>query len=410
MAYRRIFATPHVLSLAAASVVARLPVGMVGIGLVIFVHARTGSFGAAGAAVGAYTIGLALTAPLLGRLVDRRGPRPVLVPAALLSSTATAGVVALGNAGAATAALVAFAAVAGAGMPPIGGLLRHLWPDIVEHDLLVNAYVVDSIVIEATFVVGPLLTGLLAATAGPAEALLAAAVFSFIGVVWFVASPLLRGFEPAPAHQHTRAGALASPAIRLLVLTGVPVGSTFGALDVALPAFGAAHGSIALGGPFTASLAAGSALGALVYGSAPQRFGPPSRTIVRLAVFQSLVCLPLLLAPAVAPMLLLGVLAGTFIAPTITARTQIARVTMPPGTGTEVFTWLSLSIMVGASAGSALAGPLVQAGGWRAGVVLAAALPALGLPLLLARRGLLRGAVAPARTAEPTQSRVEVLE
>jgi hypothetical protein len=37
---------------------------------------------------------------------------------------------------------------------------------------------------------------------------------------------------------------------------------------------------------------------------------------------------------------MLGVLAGTFIAPTITARTQIARVTMPPGTGTEVFTWL----------------------------------------------------------------------
>jgi len=107
-------------------------------------------------------------------------------------------------------------------------------------------------------------------------------------------------------------------------------------------------------------------------------------------------------------MLVLGVLAGTFIAPTITARTQIARVTMPPGTGTEVFTWLSLSIMVGASAGSALAGPLVQADGWRAGVLLAAALPALGLPLLLARRGLLRGAAAPALAAEPTRSGVEI--
>lgn len=62
---------------------------------------------------------------------------------------------------------------------------------------------------------------------------------------------------------------------------------------------------------------------------------------------------------------------------------------MPPGTGTEVFTWLSLSLMIGASAGSAIAGPVVQAGGWRAGVILAAALPALGLPLLLARRRLL---------------------
>jgi MFS family permease len=367
---------------------------MTGIGLVIFVHARTGSFGAAGAATGAYTIGLAVTAPLLGRLVDRRGPRPVLLPAAGLSSAAIAGLVALGNAGTGTAAMVALAAVAGAGMPPVGGLLRHLWSDIVDHDLLVNAYVLDSILIESTFVAGPLLIGLLAATAGPGAALLVAAALGFVGVVWFIASPLLRGFEPAPPHHHTRAGALAAPVIRLLVFTGIPVGSTFGALDVALPAFGAAHGSTALGGPFAASLAAGSALGALVYGSAAQRFGTPAQSIVRLAIFQPLACLPLLLAPAVAPMLLLGVLSGTYIAPTITARTQIARVTMPPGTGTEVFTWLSLSLMIGASAGSALAGPLVQASGWRAGIVLAAALPALGLPLLLTRRELLRGTVA----------------
>ncbi|MGN6253816.1 MAG: hypothetical protein ACTHO8_02385 [Solirubrobacterales bacterium] len=253
----------------------------------------------------------------------------------------------------------------------------------------------DSILIEAVFVSGPLLTGLLAATAGPAAALLAAAALGLAGTLWFVVAPSLRGFESAPPHQHTRAGALASPTIRLLVMAGIPVGSTFGALDVALPAFGAVHGSTALGGPFAASLAAGSALGALVYGSAPQRFGTPVQACVRLAIFQPLVCLPLLLAPGVAAMLGLGVLAGTFIAPTITARTQIAQVTMPPGTGTEVFTWLSLSVMIGASAGSALAGPLVQAGGWQAGVLLGAALPALGVPLTLAlaRRDEARAAV-----------------
>ncbi|HET7508354.1 MAG TPA: hypothetical protein VFJ53_08360 [Solirubrobacterales bacterium] len=281
------------------------------------------------------------------------------------------------------------AALAGAAMPPVGGLLRHLWPDLVEEELLVNAYVVDSILIEAVFVTGPLLTGLLAATAGAAAAILVAAGLGLLGTVWFVALPPLGRVEPAPPHHHTRAGALASPVIRLLVFTGIPVGSTFGALDVALPAFGAAHGSSALGGPFAASLAFGSAIGALVYGARPERFGTPAEVSVRLALFQPLICLPLLIAPTVGVMLGLGVLAGTFIAPTITARTQLARVAMPPGTGTEVFTWLSLSIMIGASAGSALAGPIVQAGGWRAGVVLAAVLPAIGLPFLLARRRLL---------------------
>lgn len=117
--------------------------------------------------------------------------------------------------------------------------------------------------------------------------------------------------------------------------------------------------------------------------------GTPAQVSVRLAIFQPLICLPLLLAPSVGAMLALGVLTGTFIAPTITARTQIARVAMPPGTGTEVFTWLSLSIMIGASAASAIAGPVVQAGGWRAGVALASGLAALGVPLLLSRRSLL---------------------
>jgi MFS family permease len=389
MTYRRILSAPHVLQLTIASVVARLPAGMTGIAFVIYVHDRTGSFGAAGAVAGAGTIGLALTAPVLGRLVDRRGPRPVLVPAAALAAAALTGIVVVGDMGGSTVALVALAAFAGAAMPPVGGLLRHLWPDLVEEELLVNAYVVDSILIEAVFVSGPLLTGLLAATAGPAAAILVAAGLGLIGAVWFVAVPPLDRVEPTPSHHQTRAGALASPTIRLLVFTGIPVGSTFGALDVALPAFGAAHGSSALGGPFAASLALGSALGALVYGWAPERFGTPAQTSVRLAVFQPLICLPLLLAPTVGVMLALGVLAGTYIAPTITARTQLAREAMPPGTGTEVFTWLSLSLMIGASAGSAVAGPIVQAGGWRAGVVLAAALPTAGLPFLLARRHLL---------------------
>jgi hypothetical protein len=45
--------------------------------------------------------------------------------------------------------------------------------------------------------------------------------------------------------------------------------------------------------------------------------------------------------------------------------------------------------MVGASASSAIAGPLIQAGGWRVGVVLAIAVPLAALPGLFAGRRLL---------------------
>lgn len=393
-AYRQVLTTPHVLPLAAASVVARLPVGMGAIALVIYMHEQTGSFGAAGAAAAAFTIGLGGTGPVLGRLVDRRGPRPILLPSALLAGVALIAIVLLGELGAGPAPMVLAAAVAGAAMPPIGGLLRRLWANVVGEPLLVTAYVIDSILIEAFFISGPLLAGLLAATAGAAAALLVAAALGVVGILWFVSSPLLTTVEPAPPHQHTRAGPLASPVIRLLVFTGIFLGGTFGALDVALPAFGTAHGNTALGGPFGACVALGSALGAFLYGASPQRFGDAARVCIRLAIVQPLIVLPLVLAPSIGAMLPLAVLAGSFIAPSLTARSQIVQRALPPGTGTEAFTWLTLSVVIGASAGSAIAGPLVEAEGWRSGVVLAAAFPALGLPLILARQGLLRGAAS----------------
>jgi MFS family permease len=392
--YRRVLGAPHVLRLAAGAVVARLPVGMGAIAIVIFVHEQSGSFGAAGAAVGAFTLGLGGTSPLLGRLVDRRGPRPVLIPAATLTAAGLAGLVLLGELGAGAAPMVLATAIAGCGSPPIGGVLRQLWDRLVDEELLITAYVVDSVLIEVFFIAGPLLTGLLAATAGAAAALLVAAALGLTGTVWFASSPVVGAIEPAPSHHHTRAGALASPVIRVLVTAGVPLGVTFGALDVALPAFGASHGSTALGGPFGAALATGSALGALLYGASPQRFGDAGRVSIVLSILQPLFVLPLLLAPSIPVMLVLGLLAGSFIAPSITARSQIVQRSLPPGTATEAFSWLSLSFVVGASAGSAIAGPVVEAGGWRAGVALAAVLPALGIPLILARRGLLEAAAS----------------
>jgi MFS family permease len=399
MAYRRILAQPNVLALCAASVLARLPVGMGTVGLVIFLHDRTGSFGVAGLAAGAFTIGLGATSPLLGRLVDRRGPRPVIIPAALVTALALVLVVVLTEAGAGTATLVAVAGLAGGSTPPIGGLLRQLWPRLVGEGDLVGGYVIDSLLIEIFFVAGPLLTGVMAAVIGPASPLIAAACFGLLGALWFAAVPTVAGIGRAQGKHPTRAGALASPAIRLLVFTGVPIGISFGVLDVVFPAFGADHGSSALGGPFAAATSIGSAVGALIYGAQAHRFRTPAQGSIVLAVYQPLACLPLLLANSTMAMLLLAPIAGSYIAPASNLRNQIAQAAMPPGTGTEAFTWLALSLTVGASAGAALAGPLVESHGWRAGALLAAGLPALWVPLILLRRELLHRAVAAERSA-----------
>ena len=356
----RLIADRNFAVLAAASIVARLPLGMGAVALVIFIHSRTGSYGIAGAGAGAFTLGFGLAGPFLGRIVDRRGTRPVLIPTAILSSASMIGMVVLGDNDVGAAALIGAACLTGMTAPPVSGILRRAWPALVETDEITSAYLLDAILVEVLFVVGPLLTGLLTAMLGPAAAVLVAGGGGLVGTLWFQAIPAIENLGRTSDRTGGRPGALGSPAIRLLSVGGIAVGASFGAFDVALPAFGVAHGSAGLGGVLIAALAAGSVVGALLYARAGDRLGDLRQSTLRLAIAQPVLSVPLLFASSVWLSVPLAMLAASYAAPTFTTRNRVATLTMVPGTGTETFTLLLMTVMVGQSGGSALAGPWWQ--------------------------------------------------
>jgi MFS family permease len=387
-AYRRVLAAPRVRPLVTFALLGRMPIGMGAVAIILFIHGQTDSFGIAGGVAGAYTIGLGITGPSLARFIDRHGSRLVIVPGALLVMAAMVALVVLGEAGAGTVPLVAAGFLAGAGSTPIGGIFRQRWPELVGPAELPTAYALDAVMIEVIFVSGPLLAGILAATAGPAAGLIVAGAIGIVGSIGFAR---LSTVEPGgdPGAERHWLGALVSPHLRLLVLSDLPLAGTFGALDVMLPAFGAHHGAAALGGPFAAALAFGSGAGGIAYGARPGIFGPPRRALLVLGALMVVTCLPLVAATGVPEMFVFAALAGVTLAPQITVRNQVIQNTLVQGTATEAFTWLTLATTVGASIGSALVGPLVEAMGWRAGAVVAVILPAVAVLIVFVRRDLI---------------------
>ena len=74
--------TPGAARLQAASIVGRLAYGIVPLSLVLLAREHDHSYAVAGAIAGAYAITLAVSIPVLSRVIDRRGLSAVLLPLA----------------------------------------------------------------------------------------------------------------------------------------------------------------------------------------------------------------------------------------------------------------------------------------------------------------------------------------
>jgi MFS family permease len=347
--YLEILRTPAVGRLFAASLLARLPMGINGLAIILLLRAETGSFGVAGATAGALALGTGLAAPLTARAIDTLGERVLLVLAAV-SAAALLAVIALARVEAPASALIAAALIAGAAFPPASSVLRTRYPLLFgdRPELIQGAFA-------------------LVAALPPNE-------------------------ERVARADNGRLGALAAPGIRTLVASMLPVGFAFGALEVALPAFADAEGAPELAGVLVAIWSLGSVAGGLTYGARPRR-SPLASVHLRVALLLPLSFLPLALASSPAAMALLVVPAGVLIAPLIATRNELAGRVAPAGSRTEAYTWPLTALVAGIALGAAAAGALADATSWQAAVLAAAAAAALGASISAGRRATL----APAR-------------
>ncbi len=392
--YAEVLREPHVAALIAATLLARFPIGINALAVVLYLRESTGSFAIAGVVAGSLAAGSGIGAPVQGRLVDSFGQRRVLVPLGMLHAAALGALVLAGESDAATAVLIACGLLAGFAIPPTSSVLRSMWPHLLREKpgLLQPAYALDSVLIELIFILGPLLTGLLTAVVSPQAALLVSAASVIAGTLAFTALPPSREWRPEKEGRSGLLGALGSPGVRSLVLVSLPAGIGVGIGEVALPAFADAEGSRELAGVLLAVWSLGSAAGGLIYGALPSR-PPLDRVHLAVAALLPLALLLLAAAPSITVMAFLVIPAGAFIAPLLATRNELVGRVAPAGARTEAYTWPVTAFVGGISMGSALAGVLVEGPGPSTAFLVAGGIAAGGAILALARRKTLLPAV-----------------
>jgi MFS family permease len=394
-----IASAPGALRVFAISIVARLPLTMLSIGLLVHARHLTGSFTAAGIVAGGYGVSLGLGGPLLGKLVDRRGQTAVLVISAGVAASLLAAVAVL-PVGVPTAVLVVLACGIGLAEPPIGACVRTLFPGLLDDAAVRGAYAADASASELTWIAGPPLALGLGAAWSTGAALGAAGVILLVSTVAFALEPASRRWRPAsPAGPRPRGGSLQTPAMRTLVVVLVAVGVLFGAVEVGVTAATHALGSTAAAGPLLGVWGAGSLVGGVLASRfAGGAHGAGTLTLVLVALAVGHLALTAV-AGSVLALAAVLLVAGAAIAPTYATVYAMVDDAAPAGTVTEAFAWLATAIAIGASAGAAIAGALADHAGPVAAFALAGAAGVAAVLLALLRSGTLSaptpGAMAP---------------
>ena len=323
---RSVLGTPAVARLFATSIVARAPLAATGIVVILRTRELAGSYAAGGAAAAAFALALGCSQPLLARLVDRGGQARVLLPGAVVAASALA-VFALLPAGTPLALIVATTLVAGSATPPLGAALRTLLPRVMaDREHLRAAYALESSAVEITYVLGPLVLAGALATWSTAAAALACAALLLGGTLAFLATPASRDWRPHAGGPtgHGLLGAMRSPGVRTLFVLLALMGTTFGAVEVAVPAAAEAGGHRAAAGPLLSLWGLGSMLGGLL----AMRLRRPAGPVARLTATMGAMAAGHLLLGLAGDLVVLGALllaAGLSIAPELRGRVRAHR-------------------------------------------------------------------------------------
>ncbi|MFJ4988882.1 MFS transporter [Streptomyces sp. NPDC088732] len=396
--YRTLLRTPGAAAFFLPAAVGRLGIAMTGIGIVWLVHARTGSYAAAGLVTGGFAVADAVAGPQIGRLVDRFGQSRVL----LCALGAHAGAVALLLAGAVPN--VVAGVLVGATLPQLGALSAARWSALLSGEraaALPTAFALEALANGVSYLAGPALVSVLGAAGHPGAGVLLAAALVVGG--GFVLAVQRRTTPPLSEHAERRhAGrALLRSAFLRQVALGLALGVFFGATQVSVAAYAVGRGTPDEAALLYCASNCTNLVGGWAYG-ARRRGGSLPHHQAAAAACLTLASLPLAFLGS--PLAVGATLALTGLAvPVLLILTSVlTESSVPRAVLTQAFTWGNSASAAGVAGAAAVAGRVVDAGGAHGGFGVAAG--AAVMMAVLALSGLRGSSPDAARPSALTQA------
>ena len=372
--YAVLFSIPGTKAFCASGALARLPMSMMGLGIILALNHLYDNWTIAGVMSAAYVFATAAVTPFYARLFDRFGQRKVgkfvlAVQVVAMLSFAFAALVRVP-----IPLLFVLAVVMGLTQFAFGALVRTRWAYVLERtdnsEMLNTAYALESAIDEIVFIFGPILAAFLAASVNPVSQLFVPTAASAIGGTMFFAlrdtqPPVIRMVNVTAADaddadvrfanttdadaavagtasdrlsmrqlktsdNRRKRNVLTYAGVIPLLMVFVVFNMSFTAFDTSMTAVMKALHLDSVLGVQLAMLALGSCIGALFFGS---------RELGNLVL-----------------MGFVEVLTGLTISPVFASGNLVVKETVPEESLTEGLSWVSTAGTVGASFGSMITG------------------------------------------------------
>ncbi|MEU9236533.1 MFS transporter [Streptomyces subrutilus] len=391
--YRRVIALTGPL-LPFLSFFARLPVAMSQFGSVVLVAQTSGSIATGAIVGGTLSAGQVVFGPVLGRLADRYGQRPVVLTAAAVNAVATAALVAGALGHLATLPLAAVGAVAGASIPLVGPLARTRSVALAhraksDESVVGAVHSLEGTLDEVSFVLGPAFVGLASIVAHPAVALGGAAALVAVFGTAFALHPTAAVTGGRPARTRTkerRERRARQPRVVHAVRGSLALqGAMFGACQAGIAALTMRLGVPEQAAVVYAAMGVVSAVVGISLGALPARFGLRLRW--RAATGAALLLsVPLLFTTALWPLYLVVTVLGAAYAPHLITAFALTERVVEPARLAESTAFAASALVAGQALALPLAGRLAESYGPAAAFAVAVGAAALCLALALLTR------------------------